>query len=74
MYKCMVCGFGGEIPLTAYEKDGSINNVCEHCKSTDIRVSTENCSVCGSAVYKGEYAYEAGDLLICGRCLTTVLV
>ena len=74
MYKCIVCGFTGEKPAAAYEKDGSISDVCEHCKSDDIHVSPENCSVCGSAIYKGEYAYEAGDLLICERCLTPVLV
>ena len=74
MYKCMICGFTGESPAAAYEKDGSINDVCGNCKSADIRVSQENCSVCGSAIYKGEYGYEAGDLLICERCLTMVLV
>jgi hypothetical protein len=74
LYKCIECGFTGERPAAAYEKDGSINDVCGHCKSTNIRISEERCSVCGAAIYKGEYAYEAGEMLICGRCVTTVLV
>jgi len=74
VYKCMVCGITGNSPAAAYEKDGSINDLCEHCKSAEIRTSAENCSMCGTAIYEGEYAYEAGGMLICERCLTRVLV
>ena len=74
MYRCMICGGTGERPGAAYEKDGSIENVCEHCKSAKIRISDEKCSMCGAALYKGEYAYEAGGLLVCENCLTRVLI
>ncbi|MBR5089421.1 MAG: hypothetical protein IK093_08330 [Ruminiclostridium sp.] len=74
MYKCMNCGFEGEKPAAAYETDGSLNDVCECCKSEKIRIASEECSVCGAAIYKGDSAYEAGDMLICEKCITAVLV
>ena len=74
MYNCIMCGMSGEKPVSAYNKDGDQADACGYCKSDKIRISDVNCSLCGAALYHGEYAYEAGEMLICENCLTRVLV
>lgn len=73
MYKCNSCGetmkkpkqrqLGGKAELYSF---------CGYCGSEEVEESTESCSLCGRALYRGETAYETEIMLICGECITTV--
>lgn len=74
VYRCKRCGKEGKEPIKVYERDGSISGKCEECGCTEIYLGTEKCSICGRTLYRSEHAYEAGELLICGGCLTEVMI
>ena len=74
MYKCEKCGITGEVPVIIYEKDGGSTRKCECCGSEELRLPAAKCDICGGVMFEGERAYEAGEMLICGRCVSEVLV
>ncbi|MBP3857409.1 MAG: hypothetical protein IK990_17540 [Ruminiclostridium sp.] len=74
MYKCNNCGKTGDTPDRPYDTDGSRYAECAYCGSENIIGSRYVCGVCGKPLFDGESAYEAGELLFCGDCLTEVLV
>ena len=69
-----MCGNTGDTPVTVYERDGSLSAKCRCCGSKSVRQGTEKCDICGRTIFSREYAYEAGELLICGECITEVLI
>ena len=41
---------------------------------TDTVIQVTVCDICKRPLYSGDHAYEAGDLLICEKCVTRVMV
>ena len=74
VYRCNKCGNESNNAVNVYERDGSLSVKCAECGSTDVSPGTEKCSICGRVLYRSERAYEAGGLLICGNCLTEVMI
>ena len=74
MYKCKKCGAKSD--RTLYERDGAdaYHARCVHCESGEVAEVTANCAVCGRDLCEGEYAFEAGEMLICPDCVTEVMV
>ena len=74
MYRCETCGNIGAEPVIAYERDGSLSSKCRCCGSERVDPGREKCDICGRTIFGKEYAYEAGELLICKACIAEVMI
>ena len=60
--------------LPVYDRHGIISVRCVSCGSSEMTESREVCSICGKALWKGDSAFEAGNMLICRECAVEVTV
>ncbi|MBQ9384247.1 MAG: hypothetical protein IJT87_08420 [Ruminiclostridium sp.] len=74
MYKCKCCGEINTRVLPVYDRHGIASVRCVCCGSGDITESREKCGICGKALWRGESAFEAGNMLICRKCAAEVTV
>lgn len=74
MYKCCKCGETGERPVRIYGETGIEAERCAYCGSEEISGENGKCHICGKTLFKGEHAFEAGDILLCGQCVTEIMI
>ena len=60
--------------MPVYDELGVTAKRCVYCGSSEIRVIGAECTVCGRAMFRGETAFEAGNMLICRKCAEEVTV
>ena len=74
MYRCNNCRTEIENPHRIYDRDHTLFKACPVCESEYITESRYKCGLCGKALYEGDRAFEAGDMIMCAECVTEVLI
>lgn len=74
VYRCIKCGETGERPVRIYGRTGIDAEVCASCGSEEISGENGKCSICEKTLFKGERAFEAGGMLMCGQCVTEIMI
>ena len=75
MVECENCREITEKPKKRFDyNEGDYYPVCGLCGSERIRISEDNCSACGRALFSGDLAYETEKQLFCGSCIKEVMI
>lgn len=74
MYQCIKCK--NTMKSTAFSYDAYDNDIYRRCPDCGGKAEKEKarCALCGTALFSGETAIEAGENIYCTECAVPVAV